>query len=84
MRSPEPWLSLDLVRRMRCLVIILALSASSVLASDVKQHTSTEWRAIMAKFVFTPKPDYPAALQYEHIEGSGYFRMHMDTQGKVA
>jgi TonB family protein len=69
---------------MRLLVVFLALYVSSVIASDVTHHTSAEWKAIMAKFVFTPKPDYPAALQYEHIEGSGYFRMHMDTQGKVA
>jgi TonB family protein len=66
------------------LVVVLTLLATSVIASDLKPHTAAEWRAIMAKFVFTPRPDYPTALQYKERERTGYFRMHMDTQGKVA
>ena len=69
-----------LVRPMRryFLTLLLLLLATSPALS--KRYTDAERDAM---FIVRPVPDYPYELREHRIEGSGLYRMYVDSEGKV-
>ena len=69
-----------LVRRMRCLIVLLALLLATTLPADAKRYSEAEWKAM---FIERPWPDYPPELRARHLTGTGYYRLYVDEHGEV-
>lgn len=70
-----------MIRQLLCIATIASVSFAAV--PTPRNYTREEWRAIEAKFIERPRPEYPVELRRLRLTGSGLFRLYIDTRGEI-